>query len=211
MSKIDAPRHRNWLLAGAAAAAVVTAGVAPTPGGAAAEELGPLVRITGGSPFRGCTADDAAGQDDPDAGIVNFPNTEIEPWVAANPADPDNLLAGWQQDRWSNGGSRGLQAGVSRNGGASWRTVTPGRVTECQGGRFARASDPWVDFSTAGVAYFMHLAFEPDLPSGAFGRNAMLVSRSTDGGLSWQRPITLIEDNDPRVLNDKNSLTADPT
>jgi hypothetical protein len=212
MPKNDAPSRRRWLLAGTAAAVVVAADVAPVPGGAAAEELGPLTRITGGSPFRGCTADDVAGQDDPDAGIVNFPNTEIEPWVAANPADPDNLLAGWQQDRWSNGGARGLVAGVSRNGGASWRTVVaPGRVTECQGGRFARASDPWVDFSTAGVAYFMHLAFEPDLPTGAFGRNAMLVSRSTDGGLTWERPVTLIEDADPQVLNDKNSLTADPT
>jgi hypothetical protein len=38
----------------------------------------------------------------------------------------------------------------------------------------------------------------------------MLVNRSTNGGRSWSRPITLIETGDPRVLNDKNSLTADP-
>src|SRR5829696_6753814 len=159
MPKNDAPSRRRWLLAGAAAAAVATAVAAPTPGGAVAEELGPLTRITGGSPFAGCTADDVAGQDDPDAGIVNFPNTEIEPWVAVNPAHPGNLLAGWQQDRWSNGGSRGLIAGVSGDGGANWRTVVPGTVTECQGGPLARASDPWVDFSLYGVGYFMHLAF----------------------------------------------------
>ena len=29
----------------------------------------------------------------------------------------------WQQDRWSNGGSRGLVAGVTTTGGASWTIV----------------------------------------------------------------------------------------
>jgi hypothetical protein len=62
----------------------------------------------------------------------------------------------------------------------------------------------------------MSLAFEPDLisPSGeflGFGRNAMLVNRSTNGGRSWSDPITLIETDEPRFFNDKNSLTADPT
>jgi hypothetical protein len=39
----------------------------------------------------------------------------------------------------------------------------------------------------------------------------MAVSKSDDGGLTWSDPILLIEDDDPRILNDKNSLTADPT
>ena len=56
----------------------------------------------------------------------------------------------------------------------------------------------------------MHLAFQRDLPSGAFGPNGMLVTRSFDGGRNWSDPITLIADTDPQVLNDKNSLTADP-
>ena len=87
----------------------------------------------------------------------------------------------------------------------------PGPVTKCEGGPFTRASDPWVDFSPNGTAYFMHLAFEPDQPNGGFGDNAMLVTRSTDGGLSWGGPITLRSDTNPQVLNDKNSLRADPT
>jgi hypothetical protein len=60
----------------------------------------------------------------------------------------------------------------------------------------------------------MSLVFQTDPPAsrmGGFGPNAMVVSRSIDGGLTWSEPITLIEDDDPRVLNDKNSLTADPT
>ena len=51
-------------------------------GAASAQELGSLIRMTGTSPFAGCTADSVASQDG-----VNYPNTEIEPWVDANPQD----------------------------------------------------------------------------------------------------------------------------
>jgi hypothetical protein len=34
--------------------------------------------------------------------------------------------------------------------------------------------------------------------------------RSTDGGATWSDPITLKRDENPSVLNDKNTLTADP-
>jgi hypothetical protein len=72
---------------------------------AEAADVGPLTRVTGQSPFSGCTADKVAQQSG-----VNYPNTEIEPWLAANPANPRNLVVGVQQDRWSNGGARQLRA-----------------------------------------------------------------------------------------------------
>ena len=178
-----------------------------------AAELGRLRQVSGLTPFTGCTADNVAGQIG-----TNYPDSEIEPWVAANPREPSELIFGWQQDRWSNGGSRGLVAGIrserreggeQRSGGA-FRDVIPGPVTKCEGGTYTRASDPWVDFSRNGVAYYMHLVFQEDLPSGAFGPNAMLVTRSFDGGRSWGSPTALIADTDGQVLNDKNSLTADP-
>ena len=51
-----------------------------------------------------------------------------------------------------------------------------------------------------------------DSNPGGFGTspNAMLVMRSTDGGATWSDPITLKRDENPNVLNDKNTLTADP-
>ena len=72
---------------------------------AEAADVGPLTRVTGQSPFSGCTADKVAQQSG-----VNYPNPEIEPWLAANPANPRNLVVGVQQDRWSNGGARQLRA-----------------------------------------------------------------------------------------------------
>ena len=125
---------RNW--AGRLGTALLAVAGAVLVGVSApmAQELGPLTRMTGGSPFAGCTADQVAQQ----VG-VNYPNTEIEPWVDANPTDPRNLIAGWQQDRWSNGGSRGLLAGVSRDGGATWRLVRVPGTSACTGGIYKRA------------------------------------------------------------------------
>jgi hypothetical protein len=145
---------------------------------------------------------------------VNFVNSEVEPWVEVNPVNPDNIVAIWQQDRWSDGGSRGNVAGVSNDGGASWTSVPIPGITDCTGGPWERASDPWVSFSPDGTLHQMSLVFQTNPPAdriGGFGPNGMAVSKSSDGGLTWSDPIMLIEDDDPRVLNDKNSLTADPT
>lgn len=159
------------------------------------------------SPLAACTADDADDQPG-----TNFANSEVEPWVDVNPTDSNNLVAAWQQDRWSNGGSRGNVVGRSTNGGASWELITNTKSSACTGGpsEFTRASDPWVTFAPNGDVYLMTLAvgtpeteFElPDL-------DAMLVSKSTDGGETWSGPIELIRDERATVFNDKNTMTAD--
>src|SRR6185503_2782452 len=169
-------------------------------------QLGPLKQISGPSPFSSCVADNVGSQDG-----TNYPDSEIEPWIDANPSASSNLIAGWQQDRWSNGGSRGDVSAYTDDGGATWHTVVVPLTTACAGGTFKRASDPWVSFSPNGAAYYFTLAFDPDLPNGAFCPNGVLVSRSTDGGHMWGNPITLIHDPAGQVLNDKNSLTATPT
>src|SRR5262245_3377955 len=170
--------------------------------------LGPLVQISGSSPLRDCTADDLPGQER--EGSINYPDSEIEPYIDVNPRRPRNLVAGWQQDRWSDGGARGLVSAVSEDGGDTWKTVKPPKFTLCTGGRFERASDPWVSFARNGDVYFMSLSLNFD-PTVFSAGSAMQVSKSTDGGHTWGPPVTLIEDTDPTVLDDKNSMTADPT
>jgi len=181
------------------------------PGSLVAAGTGPLEQISGVSPF-GALADCG---DFP--GIfqgTNYVGSEVEPWLDVNPINPSNIVAVWQQDRWSDGGSRGNVAGVSADGGASWQIVPIPGLTDCSDGPWERASDPWISFAPDGTLHQMTLAFQADPRAdrvGGFGANAMLVSKSKDGGLTWSDPVTLIEDDDPRVLNDKNSLTADPT
>ena len=172
--------------------------------------VGPTVQVSGASPFDANCG--LAGQTG-----TNYPNSEVEPYVDVNPNAGDNLIGAWQQDRWSNGGSRGNVVGASLNNGQSWRIVSQTKNSQCTGGTTAnggdyeRASDPWVTISPNGTAYLMSLSTDQD-PTSFFGVNpdAMLVSKSNDGGLTWSDPTTLIRDTNPNRLNDKNSMTADP-
>lgn len=161
----------------------------------------PLVQVSGLTGFAiGCDQQAATG--------TLHASSEVEPWLAVNPTNPDNLIGVWQQDRWSDGGARGLVAGVSLDGGATWSTRTA-PFSRCTGGTlvnggdYARATDPWVTFGPDGVAYWMAMVITGDL-------SGMRVSRSTDGGDTWEAPIPLI-DSDAPLFNDKNSITADPT
>jgi len=172
---------------------------------------GPLVQISGASPFG--AAGDCGDFPGTPTGTL-FVDSEVEPWVDVNPANPDNIVAFWQQDRWSNGGSRGNVAGVSFDGGATWAIVPVPGLTDCSGGVYERASDPWVSFAPDGTLHQVSLVFDIDPPAnrpGGNGRNALAVSKSVDGGLTWSSPIVIVEDENPRFLNDKESITADPT
>lgn len=159
---------------------------------------GPLVQVSGSSPF----GPECAG---PQWGYNNF-GSEVEPWLAINPINPSNLVGAWQQDRWNNGGAQGLVAGVSYDGGATWTIVPIPGLTICSGASdYERASDPWVTFSPDGVLHQISLSFNSNDYA-----NAILVSRSLDGGLTWSAPITLRRDTEPDAFNDKESITADP-
>src|SRR5215208_6246066 len=160
----------------------------------------PLKLTSGPSPFApGCNGAPQTG--------TNYPNAEVEPQVDVNPTNPLNIVGGWQQDRWSNGGANSLVAGVSHDGGQSWNEVVIPGITRCGGGGvYERATDPWVSFAPNGDVYFMSQTF-----NNSNATNAMLVSKSTDGGFTWSDPITLIRDTAGTVLNDKVALTADPT
>jgi BNR repeat-like domain len=177
---------------------------------ASAYVVGDLVQVSGASPFVGdCGLTEQTG--------TNYPNSEVEPYVEVNPLNGDNLIGAWQQDRWSNGGSRGNVVGRSLDNGESWQIFSQTKNSQCTGGTAAnggdyeRASDPWVTISPNGDAYLMSLSTDQD-PTSFFGVNpdAMLVSKSTNGGETWSDPITLIRDTNPNRLNDKNSMTADP-
>lgn len=169
---------------------------------AAAGAAGPVVLASpGASPFATCTADNAAAQIA--AGSTLYPNSEIEPRSARFGS---TIVGEYQQDRWSDGGARGLVTSVSHDNGVvgSWhRVVVPG-ITKCSGGNYDRASDPWVSFAPNGDLYAISLSFD------YFDtHNAIIVSKSTDLGEHWGPPIELTAD-DTNGL-DKESITADPS
>ena len=141
-----------------------------------------------------------------------YTNAEVEPSLAINPANTHNLIGVWQQDRWSTGGARGIVAGASLDGGVTWTQHTL-PFTRCAGGNAAnggdyeRASDPWVTIAADGAAYQIALAFNGSVlqPNSV---SAVVVSRSSDGGMTWGPTTTLIRDV-TNFFNDKCSITAD--
>jgi hypothetical protein len=142
------------------------------------------------------------------SGGTLYTNAEVEPWLAIDPTNDRHWIAVWQQDRWSNGSSRGPVAGVTFDAGATWTRVAP-QFTVCSGGTYTRGSDPWVDFSPDGVAWQIALV-SSGTSFTATSINAVVVSRSTDGGITWSPPAELIRDEGSTFFNDKETLTADP-
>ena len=201
---------RAHVSAGAAVVAVlaVTAvvGASAASGVAAAGgspfSLGPEVRVSGPSTLTGCSA--GASADFARA----YDSAEVEPQIAVNPTNPTEIVGVAQQDRWPDGGARGLTSWMSSAGGQDWAKLADVPWAACQGGpsRFGRVTDPWVSYDKAGNLYFIGQPID----SAELGLSA--ISVTTWDGSSWRDPQILIEDDGDRgVFNDKVSVTGDPT
>ncbi|HJQ70935.1 MAG TPA: sialidase family protein [Blastocatellia bacterium] len=128
--------------------------------------------------------------------------TQAEPYLHANPENPNNLLAGWQEYRFANGGARVLNYSVSFDGGLTWSEAHLPQLTVVNGGVWQRASDPWVEFGPNNRAYYTSLLFNSSSPD-----NAIAVSVSTDGGATWGPPVIVARAT--LNFNDKQALTVD--
>jgi hypothetical protein len=159
-----------------------------------------LVRVSHGSPFAGCTIGGTPTS-------TLYPGAEVEPYIATSRFVSGEVVGVWQQDRWSDGGAHGLVAGYSRNGGRTFAEV-PWPVSRCAPGglNYERASDPWVSIGPGGVVYGSALSFDVKTP-----RNAVVATTSYDGGRTWRNTTQLIIDTEIAFVDDKNSVTADPT
>jgi hypothetical protein len=185
-----------------AVAAMSTLGLAPALG----VIQQPPTAATGASPFGPeCNTSETG---------TLYPDSEVEPWLDVDPTsvndnDGPDFIGVYQQDRYSDGGARGLGTTVSTNGAANFTplpaTQLP-RFSQCAGNPlYERASDPWVSIAPDGTAHQISLSFNQTENLD----NAVLVSKSTNGGHGWSDPITLKRDTNPAVFNDKESITAD--
>jgi hypothetical protein len=160
-----------------------------------------LVRVSGPSPYAGCTVIPATDV---------FANTAIEGTASANPTNLSNLVGAWQQDRLKDSAARGLASAASFDGGSTWsETTVP--LSRCApgGAPYDRATNPAVSFGHDGLVYVSGLAFDND-----FARNAIDTAVSQDGGRTWSRVNTLIADVASATtfhpFNFKPHVTADP-
>jgi hypothetical protein len=140
----------------------------------------------------------------PAGGGTVFPNAGVEPSIAIDPTNPQHLIGVWQQDRWSNGGANGIVSAATFDGGQTWMRNSA-KFSRCTGGAYDRATDPWVSIGPGGTAWQIAYVFDANAPN-----RAMLVSRSSDGGRTWQDPQQLQHDTAPDPVMDKETVTADP-
>jgi hypothetical protein len=143
------------------------------------------------------------------------PDTQTEPSIAVNPANPLNAVAVFQEDRVDAGGDAGNGYAATFNGGRTWvHGYLPG-LTRLTGGTFDRASDAVVTFGADPDKPGHYLVYANSLVfDDGSGRNkdtnqsGMAINVSRNGGRTWTKGVVLEQDG-LAGLNDKNWLVAD--
>src|SRR5439155_22453824 len=123
---------------------------------------------------------------DPYTSTQNYHPTEVEPdtysWGST-------IVATHQTGRFTDGGSNDIGWDTSTNNGTTWtHGFLPGTTV------YATPPGPWARISDTAVAYdpqddvwmIEGLAIDATVTG-----KAVLVSRSLDGGLTWQSPVTV--------------------
>ncbi|GAC1656833.1 MAG: sialidase family protein [Candidatus Dormibacteraceae bacterium] len=178
--------------------AFVAAAIATLVGTTTALGAAGVTTLSGPSPYAKCDNGTQTG--------TNFVNAEVEPYVAAH---GNNLVAVWQQDRWSNGGAHGGAASASTDGGRTWHESNLPFSRCAPGGvNYERASDFWVSIGPDGTVYASGLPFD-----NTTYRNAVTNAVSSDGGLTWHDVVSVVSfDNASgyQFSTDKNSIAANP-
>src|SRR6266704_5282579 len=144
--------------------------------------------------------------DDVQASTSTLPQNE--PSVALNPSDPQQLVAG-ANDQLST--RDWLAVYSSLDGGITW---TNGQIpTTGTLGGFQEASDPAVSFSQNGTLYYSGVAFNVDRRSGTAVDGTIFVSKSADDGSTFPL-ITIVASGSNRIsgiFNDKPYIGVDQT
>lgn len=129
--------------------------------------------------------------------INNDSTTEIqnEEQIVNNPVDSTNIVAVWRDFRL---GYRQVGYGYSFDGGITWNQAL------FSGTPYSRDSDPGLTVDINGNFYAVVLSYtgSTNEPDGLF------VFRSTNGGASWEPPVTVI-DSVQGVFEDKELISCD--
>jgi hypothetical protein len=126
--------------------------------------------------------------------------TEVEPHMLAYGS---TLVAAFQTGRIIPGGATNIGWATSTDAGKTWNHgFLPGLTTGDGSGPYDAASDPVVAYDAKHGVWMI-----ASLPlSATLHPPAVVVSRSTDGGLTWQTPISV---NPNAASSDKNWIVCD--
>jgi len=137
--------------------------------------------------------------------------TEVEPDTYSFGS---TIVSAIQVGRFNNGGSSNIGFATSTNNGSTWTNgFLPGTTTfATPAGTYDRVSDPSVAYDAAhNVWLISYLGLVGSNPNIAPSAPAVLVSRSTDGGLTWSASIVKVNSSGGTTSQDKNWSVCDDT
>jgi len=140
---------------------------------------------------------------DPYTNTTSQHQTEVEPDIFSFGS---TMVSAFQVGRFpdSHGGSSNIGWATSTNNGATWKHGFLSGITVYAGGSYARTTDPAVVYDAKHKVWL--ISSMGITLTGA----VMLVSRSTNGGLTWGKPV-LVANFGSNVLLDKDWITCDDT
>jgi len=143
---------------------------------------------------------------DPYTNTSSQHKTEVEPDTFASGS---TIVSAFQVGRFFDGGASNIGFATSTNGGKKWTSgfLPASTVFATPAGIYGRASDPSVAFDAKHNVWL--ISFLGIAPNGAsIDVVDVVVSRSTDGGMTWSVPVAISADG---LFNDKNWTTCDST
>lgn len=140
---------------------------------------------------------------DPYTNTTSQHATEVEPDTYSFGS---TIVMAVQVGRFFSGGSSNIGFATSTNGGRSWTSgfLPDTTVFATPAGIYARASDPSVAFDARHNVWL--ISYLGLFPNGNGAQVDVVVSRSTDGGLTWGAPVAV---NATGAFNDKNWSVCD--
>jgi BNR repeat protein len=129
--------------------------------------------------------------------------TEVEPDTFSNGS---TIVAAYQVGRIYDGGACAIGFATSTDNGTTWTNgLLPGITKYVAGGPNDRATDAAVAYDAAHNVWL--ISSLTLLEAGGVHGNAVVTSRSTDGGMTWSTPFTTATGGDL----DKNWIVCDNT
>lgn len=126
---------------------------------------------------------------DPFTNTTSQHQTQVEPDSFSSGS---TIVAAIQTGRFTDGGSSDINFATSTNNGASWTSGSLPGITKITNpsNPFDRVSDPSVAFD-AKHSVWLIASLAITTSGGSVLGAAVIVSRSTDGGLTWNNPVTV--------------------
>lgn len=133
-------------------------------------------------------------------------HTEVEPGAFAYAS---TMVTAFQVGRFSDRGSSNIGWATSTDGGATWQHGFLPGTTRAAGGIYDRITDPTVAYDAAHHTWIIATIAFQATRSGMLAP-AMLASLSTDGGMRWNTPVTIVNVGSAGYL-DKDWIVCDDT